>query len=165
VPLTALADLLDRIPASHAGRVTLAVALEEGTRLPATPAVSGGETAELCPEGLPELAEDAPFGDLAPDRIRSALDPLRRGAELCVGTSSGPGAAGGRVVMAVRIDPQGRVEAACAMEDSTGDAALRACLARAARELAFDPPGGYVDFTLPLALEPGITQRQVPVCR
>ena len=51
------------------------------------------------------------------------------------------------------------------MEDATGDSALRACIVRAARELAFEPPGGAVDFALPLLLEPGRAQRQVAVCR
>lgn len=165
VPVRAVVELMERIPATMAGRVTLAVVLEEGTRLPDAPVIQGGERAELCPGGLPELAEDAPLGDLAPERIRGALDPLRSAAELCVGTSTGPGAAGGRVSLAVRIGPDGRVTDACAMEDSTGDAELRACLARAARGLAFDPPGGVLDFALPLVLEPGTAQRQVPVCR
>lgn len=165
VPLRALVELMERIPETMAGRVTLAVVLEEGTRLPDAPAIQAGEPAELCPDGLPELAESDPLGDLPAARIRGALDPLRSAAELCVGTSTGPGAAGGRVAMAVRIGPEGRVAGACVMEDSTGDAALRACLVRAARELSFDAPGGYLDFALPLALEPGRAQRQVPVCR
>jgi hypothetical protein len=165
VPVRALVELMERIPETMAGRVTLAVVLEAGTRLPDAPVIQAGERAELCPDGLPELAEDAPLGDLPADRIRGALDPLRSAAELCVGTSAGPGAAGGRVSLAVRIGPDGRVTDACAMEDSTGDAELRACLSRAARELAFDAPGGYLDFALPLALEPGRAQRQIPVCR
>lgn len=165
VPIASLVELLAAIPTSMAGRVTLAVVLEEGTRLPEPAAIDPGEGAELCPQGLPELAESDPLGDLPADRIRDALGPLRTGAELCVGTSTGPGASGGRVSMAVRIGPEGRVSDACVIEDTSGDPQLRACLARAARELSFDPPGGYLDFTLPLALEPGRAQRQAPLCR
>ncbi|MDQ3033968.1 MAG: hypothetical protein M3Y87_16245, partial [Myxococcota bacterium] len=69
------------------------------------------------------------------------------------------------VAIAVRIAADGRVREACVMEDATGDPSLRACLVRAARELAFDPPGGVVDFALPLRLEAGRAQRQAPVCR
>ncbi|AKF05423.1 hypothetical protein [Sandaracinus amylolyticus] len=167
VPLTTLVALLEALPASLAGRITLAVPLAAGTRLPdAPPAVDGtAERGQLCPDGLPELTEDAALGDLPASSIRAALAPLQSSAELCVGTSSGPGAAGGRVALAVRIAPDGRVSDACVMEDSTGDAALRACLSRAALELAFDAPSGYVDFALPLVLEPGRAQRQVAVCR
>ena len=165
VPLERVIDLLARLPASLAGRVTLAVPLAAGTRLPdPRPVVASESAGELCPEGLPELAEDAPLGDLGAPEIRAALDPLRVAAELCVGTSSGPGASGGRVGLAVRIEPGGRVEAACVTEDSSGDSQLRACLARAARDLVFAAPGGYVDFVVPLVLEPGRAQRQVPVC-
>jgi hypothetical protein len=164
-PVRAVIDLLDRLPASLAGRIALAVALADGTALPQAQAPAEGETAAVCAEGLPELAESDPIGDLAPDRILAGIEPLRRAAELCVGTSTGAGAAGGRVAITVRIGPDGRVPAACVSEDSTGDAALRACLVRAARELSFDPPGGYVDFALPLALESGRAQRQSAVCR
>ncbi|UJR81958.1 hypothetical protein [Sandaracinus amylolyticus] len=167
VPITTLVSLLEALPASLAGRITLAVPLAAGTRLPdAPPAIDGtAERGQLCPDGLPALTEDAPLGDLPASSIRAALAPLQSSAELCVGTSTGPGAAGGRVSLAVRIAPDGRVSDACVMEDSTGDAALRACLSRAALELGFDAPGGYLDFALPLVLEPGRAQRQVPVCR
>jgi hypothetical protein len=164
-PLSALADLLGRLPASIAGRLTFATPLAEGTRLPEpSPASEQADRAELCEDGLPGLSDDAPDGDLAPDRIRAGLAPLRRGAELCVGTSRGAGAAGGRLAITVRIRPDGRVDAACVHEDAIGDPALRACLVRAARELVFDPPGGWLDFALPMTLAPGTAQRQRALC-
>jgi hypothetical protein len=167
LPLSRLAEVLEAVPDDLAGRVGLAVALEPGTRLPETP--QGEEEAAEdahCPDGLPALAEDAPVGSLRPQVIVSSLGPLRQGAEICVGTTGGPGAAGGRVVMALRIGPDGRVEEACAVEDETNDPALRACLANAARATAFpapDPPG-HVDVQLPLVLSPVESQRQRPVC-
>jgi hypothetical protein len=166
VPVSELASLLERLPASLAGRIALASPLAEGTRLPDAPvAAPESAHAELCPEGLAELEEEAALGDLAPEVILRGLGPLRQGAELCVGASTGAGAAGGRLALAVRIEPDGRVRSACVMEDSTGDAALRACIVGAARELAFEPPGGYLDFALPLVLEPGRAHRQAPICR
>jgi hypothetical protein len=165
VPVTALVAFLRQLPASLAGRLTLATPLPEGTRLP-DPAVvgEGAESADLCAEGLPELPEEAAEGDLPPDRLRAGLEPLVRAAELCVGTSVGSGAAGGRVRVAMRIGPDGRVEGACVREDTTGDPTLRACLVRAAQALAFDPPGGYLDLALPMTLAPGAPQRQRALC-
>jgi hypothetical protein len=168
VPLAAIADLLGRLPESLAGRVTLGVALAAGTRLPAAPQVAGDDvvaTAEVCEGGLPELAESDPIGELAPDRIRAGLQPLARAAEVCVGTTTGAGAAGGRATITARIAPDGRVAAACVSDDSSSDATLRACLVAATRQLAFDPPSGFVDFALPLALEPGRAHRQTAICR
>ncbi len=166
VPVDTLLDLLDRLPDRLAGRVGLAVPLAPGTQLPPSPSADAAVSpAALCPEGLDLLPDAAPEGDLPADRLRTGLAPLARDAELCVGTSAGAGAAGGRVVLALRIDPTGRVQDACAMEDATGDPALRACLLEATRTLGFDPPGGFLDLALPLRLEPGLSHRQRPVCR
>jgi hypothetical protein len=170
IPLERVARVLALVPDSLAGRVALAVALAPGTRLPQPP----GQTehadagAGLCADGgLSELAEDAPTGDLRPETLVQRLAPLRRSAEACVSGTQGPGAAGGRVVLALRIGPDGAVTEACAAEDSTGDPVLRTCLLRAARTLAFDVPSppGFVDVELPLVLAPVASQRQVPLCR
>ncbi|HJL14726.1 MAG TPA: hypothetical protein RMH99_03665, partial [Sandaracinaceae bacterium LLY-WYZ-13_1] len=124
VPLTRLAEVLAVVPPALAGRVALAVALEPGTRLPEPPEASGANGADaLCPDGLPALAEDAPVGSLAPRVILSSLGPLRQGAEICVGTTGG---AGGRVELALRIGPDGRVAEACVVRDETDGPALRA---------------------------------------
>jgi hypothetical protein len=165
-PVRVLAELLARLPSSMAGRIALAVALEPGTRLPEVPPTLDVESdVALCLDGLPELDESAPIGDLPPSRIRSALGPLERAAELCVGMSSGRGAAGGLVSIAVRIAPNGQVSDACIMEDATDDPSLRACIIRAARELIFETPGFFVDFALPLRLLAGRSQQQTPICR
>jgi hypothetical protein len=167
ISLARLRDVLAAIPSELAGRVALAIALEPGTRLPAPPNAPSQEAGEaLCPEGLPALPEAAPIGDLRADRVVQSLAPLRQGAAICVGTAQGQGAGGGRVVLAIRIAPDGHVERACASADETGDASLRECLAQAARAVIFpapDPPG-YVDVALPLSLAPLDSQRQRAIC-
>lgn len=166
-PISRVADVLALVPPALAGRVALAVPLAPGTRLPTPPREAELDArAGLCPNGLPELPADAPSGDLRPDAIVQSLGPLRQGAETCVSSTQGPGALGGRVVLALRIGPDGRVSDACAVEDATNDAVLRECLLRAARATAFpapEPPG-YIDAQLPLTLAPLASQRQRPLC-
>jgi hypothetical protein len=167
VLLSRLADLLGVIPDELSGRVALTVALAPGTRLPAAPAdQAGGSSEGLCPDGLPAFGEDDAVGDLAPRAIVGSLGPLRQAAEICVSTAQGPGAAGGRVELAMRIGPEGRITHACAVSDSTGDASLRECLIRAARAVAFPAPdpAGSVDAQLPLVLAPAEVSRQRPLC-
>jgi hypothetical protein len=160
VPVAELARVLALLPPMP-GRVALAVALPEGTRLPA-PSVDAAETAPIC--ALEPLPDEA-WGDLSVDALRSGVAPLAERARLCAGTTSGPGALGGRVVLSMRIDPRGRVSEACVSEDETNDGVLRACLVAAARELGFPAPsGGSVDVALPLRIEPGLTHRQVARC-
>lgn len=166
VSLARLADVLRAIPDALSGRVGLAVALAEGTRLPEPPATAPPTEDASCPGGLPPLAEDAPIGRLRPEAIVGSLGPLRQAAATCVGAAEGEGAGGGRVALAIRIGPGGLVQEACAVEDATNDPSLRACLARAARTTAFpapDPPGA-VDVQLPLVLAPLPSQRQRPLC-
>lgn len=166
--LERLARLLALVPPELSGRVGLAVALAPGTRLPAPPGSAEGPDARagLCPDGLPELAEGVPLGDLRAEVIVQSLGPLRQGAELCVTGTQGPGAAGGRVVLAMRIGADGTIDEACVREDATDDPALRECLLRAARSIALPAPSppGVVDVELPLALAPLATQRQAPLC-
>ena len=65
----------------------------------------------------------------------------------------------------MRIGASGEVGEACISEDPTNDGVLRACLARAARALAFTPPtGGTVDVDLPLVRAPGVAHRQRALC-
>lgn len=166
-PISRVAEALATLPAELAGRVALAVPLAPGTRLPAPPTIAEGDaSAGLCTEGLPELPDSAPAGDLRADAIVQSLGPLRQAAGTCVSSTQGPGAAGGRVTLAMRIGPDGRVHEACAVRDETQDPALRECLVRAARAVAFpspDPPG-FVDVQLPLVLAPLESQRQAPLC-
>lgn len=167
VPLARLAEVLARVPASLHGRVGLAVVLAPGTRLPAPPpAPTPAESEARCPDGLPALGDDEPLGSLRPERIVSSLGPLRQSVEICVGATDGPGAAGGRVVIALRIGGDGRVAHACVVEDGPDDPALRACVVRATRGIAFPAPepAGFVDVSLPLALAPAESQRQRPLC-
>ena len=167
VPLSRVAEVLASVPQGWSGRVAFAVALAPGVRLPARPeAIALEDDSTRCPDGVPALAEDAPLGVLRPDRIVASLGPLRQGSALCVGATSGGGAVGGRVVMALRIGPDGVVSEACVVHDGMDDPLLRACLIRAARGTAFeapDPPG-FVDVQLPLVLAPLATQRQRPLC-
>jgi hypothetical protein len=160
IPVAELVSILGALPPMP-GRIALAVALPEGTRLP-EPAPSTAETAAICQL---EPLTDEQWGELSTSSIRSAVDPLVDRARLCAGTTDGPGALGGRVVVTMRIDPSGHVSEACVSEDGTRDGVLRACLVAAARELAFPAPtGGSVDVALPLVIEPGATHRQVALC-
>ncbi len=165
--LARLAEVLALVPPALSGRVGLAVALAPGTRLPAPPdaAPEVDAAAGLCPDGLPET--DAPLGELRPETIVQSLGPLRQAAEICVSGTTGPGAAGGRVVLALRIGADGTIDEACAVEDAPGDPALRACLLRATRSVGFPAPSpaGVVDVQLPLVLAPLPAQRQAPLCR
>lgn len=163
ITVEAVGAVLAALPASLAGRVTLAVALPEGTRLPAPPSVEGPAAAAVCElEPMPDEA----WGELDGAALRRGVAPLVDRAQLCVGTTEGAGALGGRVVLSMRIGPSGRVTAACVSEDATGDGVLRACLVGAARELVFEAPsGGSVDVALPLRLEPGPAHRQAALCR
>ncbi len=167
VPLATLAEALSSLPDALSGRVGLAVTLAAGTRLPGAPAAAdAADTEGLCPNGLPPLGEGMSEGSLRPDRIVSSLGPLRQGAEICVGATDGPGAAGGRVGLAMRIGPDGQLIEACVTEEAAPDPTLRACLLRAARATMFpepDPPGA-VDVALPLVLAPLDSQRQRPLC-
>ena len=161
MPVAELVSILGALPPMP-GRVALAVALPEGTRLP-EPAPSTAETAAICALSDPG---DAPLGELPLQALRDGVAPLVDRARLCAGTTDGPGALGGRVVLAMRVDAAGRVSEACVTEDGTNDAILRACLVAAALELVFPAPtGGALDVALPFVLEPGITHRQVAVCR
>lgn len=169
VPLSRLADVLGRVPDRFAGRVALAVALDPGTRLPASfeRGLREPNVDVRCPDGLPVLAEDAPLGVLPPEVLVASLGPLRQGAETCAGTTGGPGAAGGRVTLALRIGPGGEVQSACIFEDETGDPMLASCLTTAARATAFPAPdpAGIVDVHLPLRIAPVDSQRQRPLCQ
>jgi len=143
------------------------VLLADGVRLPDPPEATAGEdAAALCPDGLPPPPDGSPQGSLRPDRIVASLGPLRQGAEACAGATTGPGAAGARVALAMRIGPDGRLADVCVSEDSAGDPQLRVCLVRTARAVAFeapDPPG-FVDVQLPLVLAPRDSERQRPLC-
>lgn len=166
LPLSRLAEVLAMAPPQLAGHIGLAVSLAEGTRLPEPAAENAAEGVPICPEGVPPLAEEAPYGSLRADQLRSRLGPLRERAAICVSTATGPGAAGGRFDVAVRIDAEGAVQDACVQSDSADDPALRACLVRALRDLRFDAPSppGVVDVALPLVLSPAAAQRQTPLC-
>jgi hypothetical protein len=161
VSVRALANVLAALPPMP-GRIALAVALPEGTRLPEPPAATA-ESAPICE--LSVLPDDAPSGELSLDALRSGVAPLADRARLCAGTTDGAGALGGRVVVSMRIDPTGRVSEACVSEDETNDGVLRACLVAAARELGFAAPsGGPVDVALPIRIEPGLAHRQQAIC-
>lgn len=163
VSVDALASFLRLLPATLAGNVGLAVALEAGTRLPDSVALEEDAPAPIC-AALPEAPPGATEGTLEPADIVAALGPLRSAAAICVGATPGPGARGGRVALAARIGEGGRVLEACITADSTDDAHLRGCVLRAARALVFPDPHGLVDFALPLVLAPGAAHHQRPLC-
>lgn len=160
VPLSELARALAAVGAQPQPAV-LAVNLAPGTALPEPPAVPGDA---LCPDGLGET--EAPQGELSVAALQGGLAGLRERAPDCLGEADARGAAGGKLELALRIGAAGQVETACIASDDTGDARLRACLLREARELAFPAPSppGSVDVLLPLALRPLNAAAPVLLC-
>lgn len=146
-----LAELLQALAAlrERAQPAVLAVNLAPNTTLPERRAVQGDA---LCPEGLGDT--DAPQGELSVAALQGGLAALREHAAECLSEADARGAAGGRLELALRIGAAGQVEAACVTSDETGDARLRACLLRHARNLTFPAPSplGSVDVQLPLGL-------------
>jgi len=152
---TALRDLhalLHRLPVDAA--VALAVALPPGSTMPA--AKPSGKVPARCPDGLPEPAQDAAEGELPREQLVAAIAPLKEGARGCFESATGEAAAGGRVVVALRIGARGTVDEACIASATLGDAVLDTCIAETARQLRFAVPSprGIVDVHLPLQLAP-----------
>lgn len=164
VPVAEVAALLGRLPPSFDGRMGLAVLLPPETALPPPTPAEPAVGPAICVDGLSPLGDEAPEGALSTDRILAGIAPLRSAAEICVGTSTSAGALGGRVLLDVRVGPGGRVSDVCVREDRTDDAALRACLVEATRNLGFDDPHGVIDVELPLVLTPGLAHRQRALC-
>jgi len=164
VPLDALARLLRVVP--NRFEVALAVALPKGTRLPPTAAAADSGSELLCPAGLPEPAPDAAEGELEPAGLRQALAPLEAAALSCALTTGGQALSGGRLVLGLRIDPDGRARTACLVSDAIGEVLLRRCVVRAARGLALPKPSpaGFVDVHLPLELTLVGPSPQRPLC-
>ncbi len=160
-PMAELIALLRALPAERL--VALALALPAGTRLPASTAQAAPQD---CPGGLPPPPEQSSEGTLDPHAIVAALGPLRAQAEACLRNAQGRARAGGRLVLALRIEADGRAGAACLRDDPIGDPALAACVIAAARGLRFPIPNppGFVDVHLPLALTPEGPPAQHGVC-
>jgi hypothetical protein len=164
LPLTdlyaTLATLADAQPTA------LAVLLPEGTVLP-TPPVPDGAARLACPGGLPEPAADAVEGELSAAQVLGALDPLRSAAQGCLEHAAGAAAAGGKLVLGLRIDENGVPSALCLIEDGIGDAVLASCVVESARALRLPrpEPAGFVDVHVPLQLSPLSRAPTRPVCR
>lgn len=162
VSLDTLYDVLASLPPLD-GRVALAVALEAGVTLPDRPTLEPSEPAPLC-DGIAET--DEPWSEtIEGAALMAPLRALSGRFAVCVGASTGPGAAGGRMELMVRLTRGGTVADACIHTDDTGDEALRACILRAVRETGFPDPAGQVIFAAPLVLSPGPSHRQSAVCR
>jgi hypothetical protein len=161
-PLARLAELLRALP--HGRSVALAQLLPPGTRLPALSA--GAPPQRACPDGLPEPAAGSAEGALEPAAIVQALAPLREGARGCLHDATGSARAGGRLVLALRIGPDGSVQHACLLEDGIGDAAIAACVLQSARSARMPQPNptGFVDVHVPLSLAPEAAPVVRPYC-
>jgi hypothetical protein len=150
VPLTQVRELLQALPARY--EVALAVALPKDTRLPEL----GAHASDLlCPQGLSELAPDAPEGDLPASVLQAALSPLREAALECAQSTAGRASLGGRLVLDLRVGPDGKPVEICVEHDEIAELALRRCLVESARNLQLPQPkpAGYVDLSLPLRLQ------------
>ena len=153
VSLETVARLLSVLPADKA--IALAIVLPAGTKLPAaTPPPA--PSADLCPDGLPELDANEAQGDLERSAIVAALPPLQDAATECMRNATGAARAGGKLVLGLRVARDGNVSRACTVRDAIGDAALATCVLSGARQLRFPAPNpaGSVDVQLPLSLSP-----------
>jgi hypothetical protein len=161
VPIARVYEVLAALSTLDAP-VVLAMALPPDVTLPVPP--PPGERAQRCPDGL--AATDALEGDLPVAALQEGIAPLRERAPDCLRRAEGPGAAGGRLTIALRIDPVGRVGDACVVASDADDDTLASCLLSLARELRFaaPSPGGVVDAELPLVLKPDSGGVQKPVC-
>ncbi|MDH5491422.1 MAG: hypothetical protein OEY14_05665, partial [Myxococcales bacterium] len=145
IPVSELVALLGRLDAGL--EVSLAVALPEGTRLPAS---APPRWQALCPSGLPE-AEGA-LGGLEAAPIRAALRAAEPNLLRCAALA-GPSPSL-RMEVAFRVGAGGEVTQACVIRDDRDVPAARACVVEHLRELRFPDPGGWVDVHLPLSLAP-----------
>lgn len=154
--------VLEQLGTSYQGPVALALVLAPDTILPAPRATTAA--ARRCPDGLGE--SDNLEGDLSVSALTAALTPLKARAASCLEHADARGAAGGRLMLALRIRPDGSVDQACMIADETGDDALAACVLAAASDLSFEAPSpaGFVDVELPLLLRPNSAPAQAPVC-
>jgi hypothetical protein len=150
LPLRKLMELLKLVPNRH--EVALAVALPKGTRLP-PPAADNGEGS--CAGGLSEPAASDVEGSLDAAQARSALAPLREAALTCALSSGGKALLGGKLVLALRIGPDGRAREACFVSDAIAEPMLRRCLLSSVRDLSLPvpKPAGFADVHLPLQIE------------
>lgn len=160
-PVEQVANLLRSLP--NRFEVALAVALPNGTRLPAaTP-----HSQELsCPDGLPEPKADEPEGALDPAALRTVLAPLRDAALKCALSTGGQALQGGRLELGIRIAADGRPGELCMVRDEIDELVLRRCVIEAARALRFPAPNppGFVDLQLPLELALTGPAAQRPLC-
>jgi hypothetical protein len=153
LPLEELATVLGMLdtPPAHAA-VALAVLLPTDTALPslAPPALS----AELCPNGLPEVDETTPLGDLSRATVMPALAGLQESVAPCL---SALRVQETRVVIALRVGESGGVQRACFLEQGALDPRTASCvlLVAGALELSAPNPRGVVDLHLPLTLTAG----------
>jgi len=154
VESTQVHALLRSLPSS-VRHVALGVALAADTRLPAVTA-QAPDASIHCPDGLPDPPADAAEGDLPSAAIMQSLSAIHESLQRCLASTSGPGAAGGKVTLALRIVETGRVTDACLAEDAIHDNVLAACITETARTATFPRPMpvGSVDVHIPLSLAP-----------
>jgi len=165
VDLARLRTLLHWLPESVHGATALAVPLAPETRIP-DPGARREDDTGLCPDGLPDPPADAAEGTLSPEQLLGSLTPLREGSRACFDNATGEAATGGRLVVHLRVGPDGEVTEVCFPEDEVKDPGLRSCVAESARATRFpapDPPG-FVDAAIPLSFQPDDSLRQRPLC-
>jgi hypothetical protein len=106
VPISQLIAALRSLPERF--EIALAVALPKGTRLP--PHASKGDEL-LCPDGLPEPADDQVEGSLEAAALRDVLAPLRDAGLACALSTGGLALQGGRLELGLRVSADGRARA------------------------------------------------------
>lgn len=156
--------LLQGLPSS-VRHVAIAVALASDTRLPSI-APQAPDARVHCPDGLPEPAANAPEGDLPSASIMRSLTFIHEPLQRCLANTTGPGAIGGKVTLALRIADTGNVAETCLVSDEIHDNVLAACITETARSATFSRPHpiGFVDVHVPLSLSPVFDAPPRAVC-
>ncbi|MCA9582850.1 MAG: hypothetical protein KC416_13720, partial [Myxococcales bacterium] len=164
IPLEQIARTLqDLTPLAPRG-ITLVVPLPEGTRMPAPFEARVDPQGGRCPDGLPDTEEA--YGELTATALQNAAGPfLTEGASACLAGIQGPDGAGGRMTVALRIDPAGTVKHACVTASDFSDGRIEACVLGAVLRSRFPQPTpeGIVDVALPVRLVPTHSPLQ-PLC-
>ncbi|MET0384960.1 MAG: hypothetical protein ABW321_03325 [Polyangiales bacterium] len=132
--------------------VALAVTLPSATRLPRA---SGDNNEGLCADGLPAPAPTEAEGELTAAMAQSAVAPLRDAALKCALQAGGRALLGGKLVLALRVDANGKTRETCFPQDAIREPLLRRCLLGAVRDLSLPrpSPSGFADLHVPLQIE------------
>jgi hypothetical protein len=111
---------------------------------------------ERCPRGgLMDIPSGSKPGSYEGSAMSEVSEGYERAATSCAPRML-PGGAGGKIKVAMRIEPDGHVSTACIEEDDTQDAGLRACVLEKTKAHRFPKPApeGIVNYGTVVAFTP-----------